>query len=70
MRAINTDNQPPAYFDNIHPIYPFLDREDFEQALASGGAHVEKTRFLALYYAVLALGSQVSTLQPKNLAFW
>ena len=50
-----------SYFEIIHPLYPFLDRNDFEQkTLALGDVeHLESNRiFSALYYAVLALGCQ------------
>lgn len=50
-----------AYFKHVHPIYPFLDRKEFEQKafsydlvqlLSSNAA------FSALYHTVLALGFQ------------
>ncbi|RXG42306.1 hypothetical protein VDGE_09577 [Verticillium dahliae] len=50
-----------AYFENLHPVYPFLDRDIFEtKALSPQLPHVldQNPIFSALYHAVLALGSQ------------
>lgn len=50
-----------AYFEYIHPLYPFINRDSFEEkALASGVTeYLEADRvFSVLYYAVLALGCQ------------
>ncbi|RYP89999.1 hypothetical protein DL770_003844 [Monosporascus sp. CRB-9-2] len=52
-----------AFFEHIHPVYPFLDREDFTvQAFDSYLDDVLqfKPAFSALYHSVLALGSQFS----------
>ncbi|KAJ2895706.1 fungal-specific transcription factor domain-containing protein [Zalerion maritima] len=48
-----------AYFNYIHPMYPFLDRDEFEQ-IAFSPALIKSSNppFAALYYAVLALGCQ------------
>lgn len=50
-----------AYFANVHPVYPFLDQQDFQRLAA--GSYPPKTvqsseAFSALYHTVLALGSQ------------
>ncbi|KAM0526671.1 hypothetical protein ACHAPS_003555 [Verticillium nonalfalfae] len=50
-----------AYFENLHPVYPFLDRDIFEtKAFSPQLPHVldQNPIFSALYHAVLALGSQ------------
>ena len=50
-----------AYFDHIHPIYPFLDRQTFERKVFQGDLALllrDSPPFSALYYSVLALGSQ------------
>lgn len=50
-----------SYFENVHPVYPFLHRPRFEQqALGSERDHhlASSAAFFALYHAVLALGSQ------------
>ncbi|KIW26107.1 uncharacterized protein PV07_09234 [Cladophialophora immunda] len=50
-----------AYFDHIHPIFPFLVEEDFAQQVLNN-RHQEfleqGSPFLVLYHAVLAIGSQ------------
>lgn len=50
-----------AYFANVHPVYPFLDQQEF-QRLAAGSCPPETVQtskaFSALYHTVLALGSQ------------
>lgn len=49
-----------AYFENIHPMYPFLDRKGFEEKVSSmqNESLQKNTAWSALYYGVLALGSQ------------
>jgi hypothetical protein len=50
-----------AYFVNLHPIFPFLNREQFErQAFDPDLLESLETNpsFSALYHAILALGSQ------------
>ncbi|CAI0643284.1 unnamed protein product, partial [Colletotrichum noveboracense] len=49
------------YFDTLHPVYPFLNRDDFEEKAFS--PELDKVleddlQYSALYHAVLALGSQ------------
>lgn len=50
-----------AYFDNLHPVYPFLNKEEF-LTLAFKSSISESLSsdkpFSALYHTVLALGSQ------------
>ncbi|KAM0323341.1 hypothetical protein ACHAQA_008934 [Verticillium albo-atrum] len=65
-----------AYFTNLHPVYPFLDREPFE----AKAFHPQLPQLLehnptfsALYHAVLALGSQFfreGTYQPGTGKSW
>lgn len=50
-----------AYFEQVHPLYPFLDRREFEEK----AFNVQLPRYLsssasfsALYHTVLALGCQ------------
>ncbi|GJD00060.1 fungal specific transcription factor [Colletotrichum higginsianum] len=50
-----------AFFEYVHPVYPFLDREDFE--VRALGPYLDEAlsfdpAFSALYHGVLALGSQ------------
>ncbi|KAK2611976.1 hypothetical protein QQS21_001941 [Conoideocrella luteorostrata] len=65
-----------AYFKYIHPIYPFLDRDEFtSRALVYSGSvnTLEDATFSALYHAVLALGSQYidgGTFQPGQGITW
>jgi hypothetical protein len=50
-----------AYFEHVHPVYPFLDRKDFEQMASDAnlaGKLDSRPAFSALYHAVLALGCQ------------
>ncbi|KAB8264315.1 fungal-specific transcription factor domain-containing protein [Aspergillus pseudonomiae] len=50
-----------VYFKRIHPMYPFLDRQSFEEtAFSTNLAQTLETTpaFSALYHAVLALGCQ------------
>ena len=49
------------YWENVHPLYPFLDRVDFTRKSTSTSLfHVISSDpvFSALYHAVLALGCQ------------
>ncbi|KAK3349154.1 fungal-specific transcription factor domain-containing protein [Lasiosphaeria hispida] len=51
------------YFTHVHPLFPFLDRSEFERrALAPGLADTlaSDPAFSALYHTVLALGCQYS----------
>ncbi|KAH9209023.1 fungal-specific transcription factor, partial [Leptodontidium sp. 2 PMI_412] len=65
-----------AYFNQVHPVYPFLDRAHFEsQALAPGRDQLLKTStaFSALYHTVLALGCQYQeggTFDPGKGTAW
>ena len=50
-----------AYFHQLHPIYPFLDRKDFEDKAFGPDNSIysdSSYAFSALYHAVLALGCQ------------
>jgi hypothetical protein len=50
-----------AYFDSVHPVYPFLNREEFVQNASDPNLDQcleNHPAFSALYHAVLALGSQ------------
>ncbi|KAL3455916.1 hypothetical protein BJX64DRAFT_53649 [Aspergillus heterothallicus] len=65
-----------AYFVNLHPVYPFLDRGEFE-AEAFNTSFLERPDenpvFSALYHAVLALGSQFlsrGTFEPGKGRSW
>ncbi|KAH8895218.1 hypothetical protein GQ53DRAFT_714837 [Thozetella sp. PMI_491] len=49
------------YFERVHPLYPFLDRESFEIATKSPSLPEQLRRdkaWCALYHSVLALGCQ------------
>lgn len=65
-----------AYFNQVHPIYPFLDRANFEsQAFGTGRDQLLKrsTAFCALYHTVLALGCQYQdggTFNPGKGTAW
>lgn len=55
-----------AYFDRIHPLFPFIDRDVFEERSSSPDLAQQLTSnlsFSALYHAVLALGCQHSIVQ-------
>lgn len=50
-----------VYFENIHPLYPFLDRDEFEtRAYASTleTGHSNDLAWIALYHTVLALACE------------
>lgn len=70
------DSYIDAYFKNVHPAYPFLDRGEFtSRALSHDAASktLEEATFSALYHAVLALGSQYvdgGTFQPGQGTTW
>ncbi|KAK7226925.1 hypothetical protein V2G26_014928 [Clonostachys chloroleuca] len=65
-----------AYFINLHPVYPFLDREEFESQAFSpklGELLEQSPAFSALYHSILALGSQYlqcGTFEPGNGRSW
>ncbi|KAG5998264.1 hypothetical protein E4U54_002225 [Claviceps lovelessii] len=70
------DRYIDAYFKFVHPVYPFLDRGEFAARTLShddtNSAPEDKT-FSALYYSVLALGSQYvdgGTFQPGQGVTW
>ncbi|KAJ5883404.1 uncharacterized protein N7473_010290 [Penicillium subrubescens] len=49
------------YFENIHPLYPFLDRDEFETRAFSStleASHANEPAWTALYHTVLALGCE------------
>lgn len=47
-----------SYFDNVHPLYPFLDRKTFEASFQNVETRDKSPAFRALYHCVLALGYQ------------
>ncbi|KAI5918472.1 hypothetical protein F4810DRAFT_573631 [Camillea tinctor] len=52
-----------AYFQHVHPAHPFLDRKSFKETISSPnfGKEISQNKaLLALYNAVLALGSQAA----------
>ncbi|KAJ8098167.1 fungal-specific transcription factor domain-containing protein [Lipomyces tetrasporus] len=65
-----------AFFTNIYPVYPFLDREEFETQVFSPTlmeSLVHNPVFSALYHSVLALGSQFcqgGTFEPGQGRAW
>ncbi|KAH9214474.1 fungal-specific transcription factor domain-containing protein [Leptodontidium sp. 2 PMI_412] len=65
-----------AYFNHVHPVYPFIDRADFEvQALGTCRDQLLKssTAFSALYHSILALGCQYQdggTFDPGKGTAW
>lgn len=51
----------PGYFEQVHPIYPFLQRHEFERKALDNRCSQfceECAPFSALYHTVLALGCQ------------
>ncbi|KAF2017079.1 hypothetical protein BU24DRAFT_490316 [Aaosphaeria arxii CBS 175.79] len=65
-----------AFFANVHPVYPFLDRQDFEAQISRPDLRslmAQNPSFSALYYTVLALGSQFlgeGTYEPGRGKSW
>ncbi|OAX81013.1 hypothetical protein ACJ72_04649 [Emergomyces africanus] len=65
-----------AFFANLHPVYPFLDRKDFEaQAFDPNLTETlhQNPVFSALYHSILALGSQFlgeGTFEPGKGRSW
>ncbi|GMG13498.1 unnamed protein product [Aspergillus oryzae] len=52
---------PLAYFSQLHPVYPFLDRSKFEQRISNVSLAADLAgdiHWSALYHTVLALGCQ------------
>lgn len=67
---------PKVYFDRIHPIYPFLDREVFEATTRKEGfqdmLRVNRA-WSALYHCIVALGCQHDgggSFEPGNGQAW
>ncbi|KAL4954658.1 hypothetical protein BDW69DRAFT_205074 [Aspergillus filifer] len=64
------------YFEILHPIYPFLNRETFEERAKRPGLLHDLEHdhaFCGLYYGILALGSQYngrSSFIPDNSHAW
>lgn len=51
-----------AYFTDLHPVYPFLDRDEFEAEASSPDLEdglSQNPAFSALYHSILALGSHL-----------
>ncbi|EAW17097.1 fungal specific transcription factor domain-containing protein [Aspergillus fischeri NRRL 181] len=65
-----------SYFRQLHPIYPFLDRKDFEDKVFGPNRSEllsSSCAFSALYHAVLALGCQYhegGAFDPGNGRAW
>jgi hypothetical protein len=60
-----------GYFENIHFIHPFIDKEDFlvrANDLWFNRAHTPKPSFVALYLSVLSFGSLVRVWDESTLA--
>ncbi|KAF6806165.1 fungal specific transcription factor [Colletotrichum sojae] len=56
------DSYIRAYFTDLHPVYPFLDRDEFEAEASSpdlDDAMSQNPAFSALYHSILALGSHL-----------
>lgn len=47
-----------SYFENVHPLYPFLDRQTFDASFQNIETRDMSPAFRALYHCVLALGCQ------------
>ncbi|KAF2493354.1 hypothetical protein BU16DRAFT_528662 [Lophium mytilinum] len=65
-----------SFFEQVHPLYPFLDQHAFQETLSnpqfSQILHTNKA-WSALYHAVLALGSQYNnggTFEPGQNRAW
>ena len=59
-----------AYFTHVHPLYPFLDRKNFEEksfAKEQAQHQQDSPHFSALYHTVLALGCQYKDSGTDNL---
>lgn len=57
-------NMKTAYFDHVHPLYPFIDRASFEQQAYQDNLPEYLTMnvsFSILYHTVIALGCQYVT---------
>ncbi|KAJ6028138.1 hypothetical protein N7540_003714 [Penicillium herquei] len=75
MRQFQAHDQY-AYFEHVHPIYPFLHRNEFEEKALNQQCLAfcqESASFSALYHAVLALGCQhrgMGSFQPGRGIAW
>ena len=47
-----------SYFEHVHPLYPFLDKETFEASFLNVETRDTRPAFRSLYHCVLALGCQ------------
>jgi hypothetical protein len=75
--------QSKAYFEQVHPVYPFLDRATFEQrafgltsvassSSSSSSSPIDEV-WSALYHTVLAIGCQYNdggSFDPGNGQAW
>ncbi|KAJ5600449.1 hypothetical protein N7450_001516 [Penicillium hetheringtonii] len=55
------DGHIQVYFEAVHPIYPFLDPQEFRNQISAPGllhSLASDKAFAALYYAVVAIGCQ------------
>lgn len=65
-----------AYFDFVHPLYPILEKRDFEQRARPSQLQLSlaaSAPFSALYHTVLALGCQYEeegTFEPGKGMSW
>ncbi|KAJ5354050.1 hypothetical protein N7541_006614 [Penicillium brevicompactum] len=65
-----------SYFEIVHPVFPFLDRSDFEERINDAQLSQNlktDSAFCALFYAVMALGCQYhgrGTFQPGVGEAW
>ncbi|KAF5603179.1 uncharacterized protein FSUBG_7403 [Fusarium subglutinans] len=60
MNHLSTARYIAIYYDQVHPLFPHLDRESFDSTITSPDFStilVNDTAFSALYHSVLALGS-------------
>jgi len=69
-------NFDKAYFEQVHPVYPFLDQEAFERKVfgevLSQSLATDKV-WSALYHTVLAIGCQYNdggSFDPGNGQAW
>ncbi|KAF5236735.1 hypothetical protein FANTH_11142 [Fusarium anthophilum] len=60
MNYLSAARYIAIYYDQVHPLFPHLDRESFDATAASPDLStilINDTAFSALYHSVLALGS-------------
>src|ERR1700712_1963024 len=73
--SLSADNCA-AYFQQVHPIYPFLDQQAFEHraSLEGSGVHDSSDKaWSALFHAVISLGCMFhdgGSLQPAHGLAW